>query len=152
MDSTTLKTYLYEHIPLSKAMQVSIETASSDRVVLHAPLQPNINHRDTVFGGSASAVAILAAWTLLYVRLQEAGLHSRIVIQRNSMQYERPIPDDFEAIAMIEEAEVWRRFLSMLTRKQRARISVTARLFCRGEKVGEMVGDFVALDMSVVKT
>lgn len=152
MDSAVLETYLHEHIPLSKAMQVSIETASIDRVVLHAPLQPNINHRDTVFGGSASAVAILAAWTLLYVRLQDAGLHSRIVIQRNSMQYERPIPHDFEAIAMIEDAAVWRRFLSMLARKQRARISVTARLFCRGMQVGEMVGDFVALNTPVVNT
>jgi thioesterase domain-containing protein len=75
MDLTEIKTYLYEHIPLSKAMEVDVVDASVDKVVLRAPLAPNINHRATVFGGSASALAILAAWTLLYVRLQQESLH-----------------------------------------------------------------------------
>ena len=48
-------------MPLSQAMQVTVVEASFQQVVLTAPLAPNINHRETVFGGSASAVAILAA-------------------------------------------------------------------------------------------
>ena len=52
---------LHAHIPLSAAMQVSVAAVDADGVTLQAPLAPNINHRDTVFGGSASAVAILAA-------------------------------------------------------------------------------------------
>jgi len=43
-------------------------------VLLTAPLAANINHRATVFGGSASAVAILAAWTYLYFVLKGTGL------------------------------------------------------------------------------
>ena len=145
MDPAALETYLYEHIPLSKAMAATVAQADVDKVILHAPLRPNINHRDTVFGGSASALAILAAWALLYVRLQHAGIHSRVVIQRNTMQYQQAIPTDFDAVAMIEDTQRWQRFLHMLARKQRARISVTATLHCQGVKVGEMVGDFVAL-------
>lgn len=152
MDSAEIKTYLYDHIPLSKAMAVEVTQASADKVMLHAPLKPNINHRETVFGGSASALAILAAWTLLYVRLQQVGISSRVVIQRNTMQYERAIPDDFDAVAMLADAQTWQRFLNTLKRKQRARINVTATLFCRGERVGELVGDFVALGMSVPAT
>jgi hypothetical protein len=48
MDLTEIKTYLYEHIPLSKAMEVDVVDASVDKVVLRAPLAPNINHRATV--------------------------------------------------------------------------------------------------------
>jgi thioesterase domain-containing protein len=80
-----LETYLHEHIPLSKAMQVSVIEADPGFVKLAAPLAPNINHRETVFGGSASAVAILAAWTILFIRLQNEGLYSRVVIQRNQV-------------------------------------------------------------------
>ncbi|MFB3040360.1 MAG: YiiD C-terminal domain-containing protein, partial [Candidatus Poribacteria bacterium] len=69
MDLSALEEYLHEHIPLSKAIGVKVVEADSAGVTLSAPLAPNINHRETVFGGSASAVAILAAWTLLYVRL-----------------------------------------------------------------------------------
>lgn len=150
MELTELKTYLYEHIPLSKAMEVDVVQAGADKVVLRAPLAPNINHRETVFGGSASALAILAAWTLLYVRLQQAGLQSRVVIQRNTMHYEKAIPDVFDAVATIAEAQVWQRFVHTLMRRQRARINVAASLYCRGEQVGSFEGDFVALGMSTL--
>ena len=72
-------------------MAVSVRSVEHDAVILLAPLAPNINHRDTVFGGSASALAILAAWSLLHVRLRAEGITGRLVIQRNSMEYERPV-------------------------------------------------------------
>ena len=80
MDQGILRQYLYDHIPLSQAMQVEVLSAQPEGVVLGAPLPPNINHQETIFGGSASAVAILAAWSLLHVRLQHEGVHSRLVI------------------------------------------------------------------------
>lgn len=142
---SAIEHYLYEHIPLSQAMQVKVQQAEPGRVVLSAPLAPNINLHETVFGGSASALAILSAWTLLYVRLQEARINARVVIQRNSMQYLHAIPDAFEAVADISDEQVWRRFLQVLSRKRRARIHLVASLFCAGRKVGEMEGDFVAM-------
>ena len=53
MTPSELQTYLHQHIPLSQAMQVTVMEASLQQVVLTAPLVPNINHRETVFGGSA---------------------------------------------------------------------------------------------------
>ena len=38
-------------------MGVRVVSAAFDRVELSAPLAPNINHRDTLFGGSAAAIA-----------------------------------------------------------------------------------------------
>lgn len=145
LDPAQIKSYLYHHIPLSQAMSVDVVRADVDKVVLRAPLAPNINHRDTVFGGSASALAILSAWTLLYVRLQQDGLRSRVVIQRNSMEYLHAIADEFEAHAAVEDVGLWQRFVQMLARRQRARITVRAVLYCHGQKVGEMEGVFVAL-------
>lgn len=142
---TGLENYLHEHIPLSAAMGVKILRADESMVELSAPLAPNINHRETVFGGSASAVAILAAWTLLYVRLQDAGINSRVVIQRNTMSYEHPITTDFTAVAALPDLSHWTKFLNMLKRRGRARISVAVTLVCENEKVGTLEGDFVAL-------
>lgn len=140
-----LEKYLHDHIPLGRAMGVEVIEADHDSVKLSAPLAPNINHRETVFGGSASAVAILAAWTLLHVRLKQVGLGSRIVIQRNIMSYERPIAGKFVASAVITDPAAWKKFLAILRRKSRARISVSVTLHCNEEKVGEFEGDFVAL-------
>ena len=145
MSLQVLEKYLHDHIPLSKAMQVSVVSVSEDAVVLSAPLAPNINHRDTVFGGSASAVAILAAWPLLQTRLQSAGINSRLVIQSNTMDYHLPILGEFTARAYIDQPDAWQRFVAMLKRKGKARISVSSVLEQGGQLVGSLKGEFVAL-------
>lgn len=145
MERRELEQFLHEHIPLSKAIGIEVQESSAERVVLSAPLIPNVNHQSTVFGGSASAVAILAAWALVYVHLKQAGLQGRLVIQKNTMVYERPIEDRFVASSSVVDLSAWQKFQEVFKRKQRARISVKVTIQCNGEKVGEMNGDFVAL-------
>lgn len=144
MTPEALQTYLYDHIPLSEAMAVQVLSLEPDRVVLGAPLEPNINHRDTVFGGSASAVAILSAWSLLHLRLTAAGFPSRLVIQRNSMEYLAPISGSFTATARLDPHANWDSFTKMLTRKGRARISAQSELYYDGLLAGRLQGEFVA--------
>ena len=145
MTTDEVQQYLYDHIPLSKAMQVSAIALSDSEVILSAPLAPNINHRDTVFGGSASALAILAAWSLLYLRLRNAGVESRIVIQRNTMDYQLPMDGEFFARSSLAHPEEWDRFMRLLTSKGRARISVSSTTEFEGKVTGQLVGEFVAL-------
>jgi thioesterase domain-containing protein len=145
MSPRELEAYLHAHIPLSKAMQVAAEAVGPQEVVLRAPLAPNINHRDTVFGGSASAVAILAAWSLLHVRLRAEGLASRLVIQRNTMDYALPILGGFTARSALAQPDAWPQFTRMLARKGRARMTVVANLDFEGAAAGRLTGDFVAL-------
>jgi thioesterase domain-containing protein len=144
MDIPVLQRYLHDRIPLSKAMEVEVVEASENCVTLAAPLEPNINHRDTVFGGSASAVAILSAWTLMYLRLKSEGFNVRIVIQKNTMTYERPIAGRFTASATVSDPTAWKRFVDTLRRKSRGRFTVRSVLHRGAERVGEFVGDFVA--------
>jgi thioesterase domain-containing protein len=139
--------YLHEHIPISKAMGVEVQEASPKGVKLSAPLPPNINHRETVFGGSASAVAILSAWALLYLRLKNEDIDGRIVIQKSAMNYEHPIIDTFTAASEIREPAAWTAFVAALRRKGRARVKVCSILHCNDRKVGEFEGEFVALDL-----
>ena len=145
MNSIELQQYLHNYIPLSKAMEVTVVNVQPDGITLSAPLAPNINHRDTVFGGSASAVAILAAWSLLHTRLTSSGISSRLVIQRNSMHYERPISGTFTARSFILTGTTWALFLRMLQRKGRARITVSCVIEYDGQVVGQFEGEFVAL-------
>jgi thioesterase domain-containing protein len=141
-----LEQFLHEHIPLSRAMHVAVVASDANGVTLQAPLAPNINHRDTVFGGSASALAILAAWSLLQVRMMAAGLSPRLVIQRNTMDYEQPIPGTFVARSALAEPGHWTQFTHMYERKGKARIAVNAVLSFEGEVAGHFNGEFVAID------
>ncbi len=145
LNEQAVQQYLHDHIPLSKAMQVEVLSVQPDTVILSAPLAPNINHKETVFGGSASAVAILAAWSLLHTRLQGAGLRSQLVIQSNTMNYLLPINGTFTARSFIEDAADWPRFVRMFERKGRARMVVSSVLEYDGQQVGALRGEFVAL-------
>lgn len=146
MSPKSLEQFLHQQIPLSRAMQVSAIDVTAESVQLSAPLAPNLNHRATVFGGSASAVAMLAAWSLLHVRLRASFPSACIVIQRQSMSYNRPIHGTFAARALLAQPAEWPRFLRLLTRRGRARITVASTLDYAGEPAGYFTGDFVAFD------
>jgi len=140
-----LEQYIRAHIPLSKSMAAAVVSVAPEQVVLEAPLAPNINHRATVFGGSAAALAILAGWSLLHVRLAAEGVAARLVIQRNTMEYLQPIAGPFTARASLERPERWQHFTAMLARKHKARVGVRAVLEHAGQVVGRFGGEFVAL-------
>ena len=144
-DVRAIQAYLYEQIPLSEAMKVRVVEVKENSVILIAPLQPNINHRLTVFGGSASALAILSAWTLINFRLKSEGIKTRLVIQKNTMSYDKPITSDFQAVSYLNEPETWTRFVKILQRKKKSRITVKSCLQCNKQQVGEFTGVFVAL-------
>ncbi|HEV3181412.1 MAG TPA: YiiD C-terminal domain-containing protein [Steroidobacteraceae bacterium] len=144
MQPRQLAQYIDEHIPLSKALGVSVVSVEHDAVTLQAPLEPNLNHRQTVFGGSAAALAILASWALLHVRLDSEGIADRLVIQRNIMEYEHPIVGQFTACAMLERPEGWKQFITTLARKGKARITVLAALEQMGRVASRFSGQFVA--------
>ena len=140
-----LERYLHEQIPLSAAMGVRVRMATPERVQLAAPLAPNVNHNETVFGGSAAALATLAAWSLLHLRIARAGLHARLVIQRSAMEYERPIPGDFEAVCRFADEFAWERFRATLVRRGRARLTLASHLVYDAQRMATFEGDFVAL-------
>jgi thioesterase domain-containing protein len=148
LNRSALQLFLQDRIPLSTAMAVEVVAAEPDGVTLGAPLEPNINHRDTVFGGSAAALAILSAWGLLFVRLRDAYPNATIVIQRHTMRHLRPITGAFTATSFLPDADAWERFVTTYQRRKLARISVKASLRCRDEHVGELDAAFVALELN----
>lgn len=147
-----LEAYLREHIPLAAAMDVTVDRADPEGVILSAPLEPNINHRDTVFGGSASALAILAGWALVHVRLSPMERHHRIVIQRNETEYLAPIHGRFRARAFAPDPDAWDRFLRTLKRRGKGRVHVDVELLegepDEAERVGSLAAQYVALNVA----
>jgi thioesterase domain-containing protein len=141
-----LEAYLREQIPLAAAMDMRVLHADESRVVLRAPLGPNINHRQTFFGGSAASLATLAAWALAHERVRAAaGLDAHIVIQRSSMEYLEPAVAEVDAECRAPPDEEWLRLLRAVRRRGKGRISLGVTLRAQGSVVGSFEGDFVAL-------
>ena len=145
MNPDQLTRYLHHEIPLSAAMAASIRCCNEQRVSLDCPLAPNSNHKGTVFGGSLSTAATLAAWCLLYVRLQSEGLLATVVIQRHEIDYLAPASSAFEARAEAPPEDEWSRFTRTLSRRGKARLDVPAAVYCGELLVARFNGQFVAV-------
>jgi thioesterase domain-containing protein len=140
-----VESYLHGHIPISSAMGVRVLAVGRSGVTLAAPLAPNINHRATVFGGSVSAVAILAAWAWLHFALRDAGLKTRLVIQRNSVEYLAPVAGDFEARCAGLPDRAFEKFEQQLRRLGKARVTLAAELIFERKVAAKFEGDYVAI-------
>jgi len=139
-----LEEYLHTQIPASKPLEIGVESCSSSEIKLTAPLEPNINHKDTVFGGSLSVIAILAGWSLVYMRLN--GIQNEIVIQESAMSYLKAARGSFSAISSYEETANWLRFDRSFTKRGRGRIQVESKVMCEGECVATFKGTYVAFN------
>ena len=145
MNLDEIQQYLYEQIPLSIAMKLEVRAFSKNGVKLFAPLEPNINHRGTAFGGSLSSLAILSVWTLVHFRLLEEGLESRLVIHKNEMEFLKPVERGFWAKCELESENEWETFKQILLRKGKSRLEAQATIESEGEVQARLGGEFVAI-------
>jgi thioesterase domain-containing protein len=137
--------YLHQQIPLSRAMGIEVTEATCQRVVLSVPLEPNINHQATAFGGSISAAAMLSCWMLAYLRLNQMPNPTRLVIHKNRIVYRRPIAGPFESICRFSDDQAWQQVLDMLASYGKTKIQLNASLCCAGQEAAVFWGSFVVL-------
>jgi thioesterase domain-containing protein len=142
----SLQAYLEAKIPISRSLGTRVQAVTPDSVTIWAPLGPNLNHHGTAFGGSASAVAIMAGWCLIFTKLQWLAQSPSIVIQRNEISYIRPIMEDFIAQACLADKTRWTYFLDSLHRHHKARAFVDVALIASGSVAGRFLGSYGASD------
>jgi thioesterase domain-containing protein len=143
---TDLQQTLHAEIPLTHAMGVRVVRADRDGLVLGAALAPNLNHKQTAFGGSLNSLATLACWALIQLLVRDGSQAITVVIQESQVQFLKPVTQDFEAICPPPPAAVHEKFLRMLERKGRARLELEATIHCGGEVALRFRGQFVAYD------
>lgn len=135
-----------QDIPLSQAMGVQVLAWNGEQLQLAFPLQPNINHQASMFGGSMYCAAVLAAWGWLHLRLREEGLETtHIVVQSGQIDYPRPIVHE-HILAMCEapEEHLWQRFIATYGKHGKARIQLASRVLTEaGEDGAVLTGQFV---------
>ena len=146
MDETGLQRYLHEHIPISRALGVGVAGATADRVRVRAPLEPNLNHRSTAFGGSVGAIAVLAGWGLMRIRVDHLSPVPHLVIQRSNLEYLLPIESDFEATCAAPSQDRWDRLWRAYTQRGRGRIDLTVEVTAAGELAARFHGTYAVLD------
>ena len=138
-----LQALLHAEIPLTKAIGIKVGEYNNHSLTLHAPLENNINHKCTAFGGSLYSVAVLSGWGLVYLLLQQHELSGHIVIQESNIKFIKPVVSDITAKCSFESAAQIDKFIKTYKKKGIARIDLEAHITCNNEASVVFNGSYV---------
>lgn len=124
-DSQYLQGVLHSDIPLTREMGLQVLSWQDHCLKLQLPLEANVNHKSTMFGGSLYCAAVLVGWGWLHLRLREAGIDDgHIVIQEGQISYPLPVTGAAVARCQAPDDSTWQRFVTMYQRRGRARLTL----------------------------
>jgi thioesterase domain-containing protein len=140
-----LETLLHKEIPLSQEMGVEILSLDPMQLELRLPLEPNKNHKNTLFGGSLYSACALACYGLFLTALRAENINTNnIVIGEGEIQYKAPVTKDTLVTASwpspLEKVD----FFTQLSKKGKARINMKALIEEDGVTACTFTGRFVA--------
>ncbi len=146
MTTRGLEAFLHEKIPLTRAMGLHVAESNARRLVLEAPLDKNVNHLGTAFGGSLHTLPTLACYAGLWTLLREAGIDGHVVVKHSEADYLSPVKGTLRAVCVRPPSAEAEQFIRDLRRHKKARIDLTATVEGdNGQPAVEFSGSFVAV-------
>lgn len=166
MSPETLTSYLHRNIPLTAAMKLTAIESSLTRVRLKCPLEPNINHHQTAFGGSLAAALMLAGWALLRIRMGADGLLDgqtltwsaggsstaapassvRLVVSKSATDFLHPVCGDFITECQFTDEAVWSLFAERFRSNHWAKVRLQSTILGSHEPLARLKGTYVAIN------
>jgi thioesterase domain-containing protein len=141
MDRTALEKILTEQIPLAGAMGVRVLRADDESVELGSELDLNHNHLGTAFGGSLSALMILASYCRLFQMMDGQG---HVLLKSSSMEFLKPVTEDLRAVSLAPTKEDREEFLRTYLKKGMARLTLQSVIVLKsGVIAARAAGEFV---------
>lgn len=118
----------YDGMPPVATMRLRVAGWDGERLTLAAPLAAHVNDKGCAFGGSLVSLMTLAAWGLVTLRVEAAGLDADVFVADSQVRYRAPLFDDLEATARLDAdgGVAWEGFLAMLRERGRARAALLA--------------------------
>ncbi|MDZ5603952.1 YiiD C-terminal domain-containing protein [Pseudomonas sp. RP23018S] len=134
-EAAALQQVLHHDIPLTREMGLEVLDWQAGTLRLQLPLDANVNHKHTMFGGSLYCAAVLAGWGWLHLRLHEEGVSDgHIVIQQGQIDYPLPVTTAAVACCRAPDDALWQRFLALYQRRGRARLTLHTTVSNRGSE------------------
>ncbi len=140
-----LQEFFKSHLPITQFMEMDVESYDGNTLILHAPLDPNINDKQTAFGGSLYNASVMACWGMLYLKTLEANIVCNQVVTKGSIEYKAPVTGDIRAICHAPNQTDIDNLMAAFKHKGRARLSLQATIECSGKVAVEFEGTYAII-------
>jgi len=139
-----LQKKLHNEIPLTKIMNIQIQTYDEKELITTAPLDININDKGTAFGGSLSTMTIISSWSLCWLISKELGFDSKnIVVIKNENSYKKPVTKDIVCYTQKPSQQEITTLKEKLQTKKSASIKINSIIIENNETCVEFQGYYV---------
>ncbi len=139
-------THFFEtHLPITQHMGMAVEHYDGATLTLSAPLEPNINDKQTAFGGSLFNLAVMACWGMVYLKTQEAGIVCNQVVMQSNIKYFSPVTGTIKATCVCPGEQELNEFLERFNTIGKSKISLGAYVKCSGKTAVEFEGQYAIL-------
>ena len=146
MAPAELEKFLHAKIPLTAAMGIGVIQTGPRRLILEAPLGPNVNHLGSVFGGALHTLPTLACYAALWTLLVEGGVDGHVIVKKSYAHYRQPVRGTFRASCERPPPGIAAEFLDDLRRFRKARMDLESVVEgTEGTNAVEFHGSFVAV-------
>lgn len=139
--SAKLEAAYHDLIPISGHMGIRVRSWADDRLVLTAPLAPNVNHQASAFGGSLFSIAALAGWGLIQLKLARLERPSNTVIANTDVGFKRPVFGEIECVCELPES--WEATEEALLENGRVSLILKPQIETGGEIAMTLSGRYV---------
>ena len=139
-----LQNKLHKQIPLTKMMDIEIDSYNKTNLITTAPLNININDKGTAFGGSLSTMTIISSWSMCWLISQELGFDSKnIVVIKNENSYKRPVTKNIFCYTQKPSDEEIEILKNKLLNKRSASIKIYSKIIEDNEECVTFEGIYV---------
>ncbi|WP_299772131.1 YiiD C-terminal domain-containing protein [uncultured Pseudoteredinibacter sp.] len=124
---------IHRDIPLSQHMgfrfcKFNCAIESGADLYTELPLAPNLNDKNTAFGGSIATLATLSGWSLVTLISRQLDLSSEVVVYHSEQSFDAPITADLHSIAKVPTEDL-ESFADKLEKEGRAKLTVDVEIF-----------------------
>lgn len=143
--SQKLTEFFEAHLPITDFMGLTVDSYDGQQLTLKAPLAPNINDKQTAFGGSLYNACVMACWGFAYLKTLEAQLDGNQVVVSGNIKYKRPVTGEIKATCSTPGEEAEHHFVDGFERHGKGKIELKATVICEGKVAVEFEGVYAVL-------
>jgi thioesterase domain-containing protein len=143
--SHKLQTFFETHLPITDYMGLAVDKYDGSTLSLKAPLAPNINDKQTAFGGSLYNACVMTCWGFAYLKSIEANIQGNQVVAAGSIKYKAPVDSDYVAVCESPSQEVLDHFIDGFKRHGKGLITLKSTITCNGKIAVEFEGTYAVL-------
>ena len=137
-----LESLFHHSIPITLSMGVKVVDYDGCRLQLSADFDKNRNIHGTGFAGSLYSLSALAGWGLLYLRLDEENLRTKLVVQEGTIKYNFEVIGSLDAECVLNMDD-FGRFLVELKQAHGSSIQLTSTIDCNNKIAALYTGKYV---------